>query len=314
MREHTPDADRRTVLKGTGAAVAGLALGSEITGATHGADGADERRPATIAHRGYAGLYPENTVEAAKHASRDGGADVVEVDVMPTADGDVVVFHDTRLSEREDGGLTDAEGVVWETDTATVRNAEVLDSGETIPTLDEAMAAIPASVGVNVEFKNPGSHDVRFGEKLSGADLDTAKERWRPFTERVFEVLERHENEVLVSSFYEGAIATTRAVSPETPVAFLFWDSIEEGLAITRKYDCEALHPPRNMIQGAPYFGDDYYLSGPFADVDLVSVAHEEGRAVNVWTIETWDQAERLAEAGVDGVITNYPDLLRNRP
>nr|WP_266078177.1 glycerophosphodiester phosphodiesterase [Haladaptatus caseinilyticus] len=118
------------------------------------------------------------------------------------------------------------------------------------------------------------------------------------------------ENDVLVSSFYEAALATVRETDPSLPTAFLFWDSIEEGLEITRKYDCEALHPPWNMIRDTPFFGDEYYLSGPFADIDLIEVAHEEGRTANTWTVGTGYQATQLRDAGVDGIIADYPGLL----
>ncbi|WP_049893416.1 glycerophosphodiester phosphodiesterase [Halogranum rubrum] len=321
------DVGRRTFLRGTSVTVAGLtataagsgvALASEET-ETDKQSARDERRtmgqngePTTIAHRGFAGMYPENTVGAVEMAARD-GADMVEIDVVPTADGDVVVFHDDGLAGRDGGerGLTDTEGIVWETPTDVVTSAEVLDSGETVPLLSELLDALPASVGVNVEFKNPGSTDIRFAENLSGETLETQKELWRPFTEDVLAVVDEYEHDILVSSFCEAAIATVREAAPEIPVAFLFWDDIEAGLDITRTYDCEALHPPYNLVKGTPFFGDEYYTSGPYADIDLVEVAHEEGRAVNVWTIGTWYQAQELAKAGVDGLIADYPGLER---
>lgn len=323
------DVGRRTFLRGTGVTVAGLttatagsgaALASEETETDKQSD-RDETRtigqndePTTIAHRGFAGMYPENTVGAMEMAAKrgpQGGADMVEIDVVPTADGDVVVFHDDQLAGRDGGerGLTDTEGVVWETSTDVVTSAEVLDSGETVPLLSDIFDALPTSVGVNIEFKNPGSADVKFAENLSGDALETQKELWRPFTEDVLAIADEYENDVLVSSFYEAAIATVREAAPEIPVAFLFWDDIEAGLDITRTYDCEALHPPYNLVKGTPFFGDEYYTSGPYADIDLVDVAHEEGRAVNVWTVGTWYQAQELAKVGVDGLIADYPGL-----
>lgn len=77
-----------------------------------------------------------------------------------------------------------------------------------------------------------------------------------------------------------------------------------------REYDCEALHPPYNLIAGSPFCGDEYYTEDPYADVDLVEIAHGEGQAVNVWTIATWNEATRLADAEVDGLIADYPNLL----
>lgn len=307
---------RRTFLKTTSVAAAGTVLSNGVRGSTVAEQ---NDNPAVIAHRGFAGVAPENTVEAVRRAARGGdndgsspAADMVEIDVMPCKDGDVVVFHDDELSGRDGGerGLTDAEGVVWETPCETVRRAEVLESGETVPLLDEVLSAIPPHVGVNIELKNPGSFDIRFAEKLPADELAEQMNRWQPLVERVLDTLERHEHEVLFSSFYEAAIAVVRELDSSIPIAFLFWDSIEEGLEITRRHDCEAIHPPWNLIQGTPFFGDEYYLSGPFADIDLVSVAHEEGRDVNVWTVDDWYLADQLQKAGVDGLIADYPGLL----
>lgn len=330
----SPSLNRRQFVVGAGMTVAGSKLGGVETVVAHRNDhGEEQTAPSIIAHRGFAGLYPENTVRAVRLSSgrhparsqdqqapqnghqggeRRRGADIIEIDVMPTADGDVVVFHDDRLDGRDGGeqGLTDASGVVWETPTETVLEAEVLESGETVPLLSDVLDAIPPNVGVNVEFKNPGSFDLRLGEALDDATLEQQKKLWRPFTEKVLAVLAEHENRILVSSFYEGALATVREIEPSLPVAFLFWDSISDGLTVTRRYDCEAIHPPRNMIKNTPFFEDDYYTSGPFADTDLVEIAHAEDRTVNVYTVETWYQATQLAGAGVDGLINDYPGLL----
>ncbi len=318
MSPNSPNVGRRTFLQGTAAATAATVASTTGTARSH--EHVPERnRPTVIAHRGFAGMYPENTVRAVRSASRGGrghsvrpAADMVEIDVVPCEDGEVVVFHDSGLSERDGGerGLTDKDGLVWETPCEEVRRAEVLESGETIPLLTEVMSAVPPHVGVNVEFKNPGSSDLRFAEKLSAGELADQKEIWRPFAERVLDIVSEYENDILVSSFYEAALATVRDIEPSIPVAFLFWDSIEEGLEITRQYDCEALHPPWNMIRDTPFFGDDYYLSGPFADIDLVEVAHEECRTVNTWTVGTGYQATQLRDAGVDGIIADYPGLL----
>jgi Glycerophosphoryl diester phosphodiesterase len=208
-----------------------------------------------IAHRGFAGENPENTVAAAKAAagvrgrsagdeSTDRPADLIEIDVVPTGDGDVVVFHDDGLAERDGGtrGLTDADGVVWETDTATVTSAEVLNSGETVPRLSTFVEAVPADVGVNIELKNPGRTDLRFAEKLSEDELSERTAAWQPFVDRVVDTLDGHDNEFLFSSFYEGALAAVREVSSYA-VAPVFWRSVEDGLAIAREHDAEAVHP-----------------------------------------------------------------------
>jgi glycerophosphoryl diester phosphodiesterase len=280
-------------------------------------DGRDE--PSLIAHRGFAGESPENTVSAVERAASR-GADWVEVDAVPTADGDVVAVHDAELSARDGRGLTDATGVVWETDTATVTGAEVLGSGETVPLLADVLDAVPPAVGVNVELKNPGRWDLRPGEKLRGEALAERTAVWRPFVDSVLDVAADREGDVLCSSFCEGALAAVREAS-SLPVAPLVSDSIADGFAIAREHDAAAIHPPIDAIRGTPFYDAERFEDsegdadrrGDRTDADsLVATAHGEGLAVNVWTVETWYQADRLAAAGVDGIIADYSTLLRD--
>ena len=289
-------------------------------------------RPALIAHRGFLGENPENTVAAVRAATHGEGsiatggeaptapgsetrgaagsrADVVEIDAVPTADGDVVAFHPADLAGRrvEDGGrpLTDATGLVWEADTPTITAAEVLRSGERVPLLSTMLDAVPADVGVNIELKNPGYPDPRPGEPLDETALADRKAIWRPFVDRVVDLVADRDNEILLSSFFEAGLATLRERATH-PVAVLFDDSIADGLTLADRYDAAAVHPRVEMIRGTPFFD-----GSRFADIDLVAAAHERDRLVNAWTVTTWYQAERVAAAGVDGVIADYSTVLR---
>ncbi|WP_336329013.1 MULTISPECIES: glycerophosphodiester phosphodiesterase [unclassified Haloarcula] len=326
---------RRTFVGGTAATLASVGLVGSATPQesddtdTTNSDADDSEREAMtdgttlIAHRGFAGVYPENT-ELAVEASSFGGpgaqtahrrADMIEVDVVPTADGTLVTFHDDGLAERDGGerGLTDADGLVFETDTDTVTSATVLGTGETVPTLETVMDSIPPSVAVNLEFKNPGSQDLRFAESLSESELSAQRAVWRPYTERALDLVSEYDNDILVSSFYEAALATVRDYDDSIPIACLFWDDIEEGLEVTRRYDCDAMHVPRNMVQRTPFFNDDGYIESDLSDIDLVEVAADEDRDLNVWTVSTWYQARELVRAGVDGLISDYPSVLSVR-
>ncbi|WP_394338363.1 glycerophosphodiester phosphodiesterase [Halorubrum persicum] len=266
--------------------------------------------PTLIAHRGFAGENPENTLAAVRAATREDGsgerADMIELDVVPTADGDVVVFHDDHLAGRDGTGmgLTDTSGVVWETGTETVTSAKVLQTEETVPKLDDVLESIPNDVDVNIELKNPGSSALRFDEKLTSDELETQQEIWRPFVTRVVDIVEGYDHEVIFSSFYEAALAVVSEQSMAS-VAPLLWESIEDGLAIAEAYDADAIHPPVAMIRGTPFFDDSR-----FGDANLVRRARIQDRAVNVWTVESWYQADRLIEAGVDGLIADYSTLL----
>jgi glycerophosphoryl diester phosphodiesterase len=259
----------------------------------------DDAPPRVLAHRGFAGVAPENTVAAALAAAR-ADADAVEVDAMPCAEGTPVVFHDDRL----DGvggsrGVTDGSGVVWETPGEAVRGADVLDSGETVPSLSELAAALPADVALNVELKRPGSPAT--WERQSGTRPD---DPWNPFADAVLDALAGCANDVLFSSFSEAALAAVRDRAPDAPVAVLFADDPAAGLERARRLDAEAIHPALDLVvrrDGARVSALDPH--------GLVATAREEGRAVNAWTVATWYEADRLREAGVDGLIADYPGL-----
>lgn len=293
--------DRRTFVAGAGAVLGGGGVGTARAG-----DVAPDtsERPTVVAHRGFGDVYPENTVGAFEFASKGATddaadrrrADWIEFDVRPTADGEIAVFHDENLED-----LTDAAGVIYEQPAETVFSAEVLESGETVPTLRESMKAIPPEIGVNVDIKN-GSENVERGRV---EDVRSEREEWT-WLETVIDIATDYDNELLFSTFWEGALTTIRDVAPEIPVAYNFSESIESGLAITVEHGCAAINPPLSMIQGTPFFEED-----EFEDVDLVAAARELGVPVNVWTIDTWYESERLLEAGVDGLITDYSELLR---
>lgn len=276
-----------------------------------------------VAHRCYAGIYPENTVGAAEMATSGEHhpvPDMVEIDVQPCQGDAVVVFHDEDLRKRGERGLTDRSGVPWRTPCDTVLDAEVLESGERVPTLESVLSVIPPEVGVNIELKDVGTEEVQFrwGDSVSGDlgralppdERDERRRLWHDFVERVLRIASGAENDILLSSFFEGAIAAARSVDGSVPAAFLLYSGIRDGLEVVERYGLEAVHPPLDMVEG-PFFNSRTHTDRTFADVDLVSEAEERGIAVNAWTVNTWYEADRMVDAGVDGIITNYPGLLR---
>jgi glycerophosphoryl diester phosphodiesterase len=248
-----------------------------------------------IAHRGFAGVAPENTLGAVRTAA--GRADGVEVDVQPASDGTPVVFHDHRLDDNGDSrGVTDGSGFVWEASPTELGALSVLDSGESVPTLAAVADAVPADTVLHVELKSPGV------ETMIGSPGPAAAE-WRSFVQRVAGILDDADATgasdssvgsdlpVVFSSFFDGALAAAETVAPGIPRAALCLDA-DRGLARARAHDCDAVHPPVGAVDGA-----------------LVERAHDENLAVNAWTVERWREALACQEAGVDGVITDYPGV-----
>ncbi|PSQ50539.1 glycerophosphodiester phosphodiesterase [Halobacteriales archaeon SW_7_65_23] len=254
---------RRNALKTTT-----LALGTVVAGGAAARDGGrtGSHEVHVTAHRGYRDLFPQNTVAAAVGASRL-GADRLEIDLEATSDGEIVVFHDARLDD-----LTDESGAVAETPAETVRGAEVLDSGERIPTLSEVLDATDPTVTVNLEFKDPGPLD------------------WEEFADRALRIAHQYPGAFYVSSFDPDALRAVRDVDPSVDVAPVFAGNPERHVALARDLGAAAVNPHYELVDEA-----------------FVETAHAEGREVNVWTIDTWQEATAPIEAGVDGLIADYP-------
>jgi glycerophosphoryl diester phosphodiesterase len=246
--------------------------------------------PTVVAHRGFAGTAPENTVGAVRAAADR--ADRVEIDVVACADGTPVVFHDPRLDDGpESRGVTDGEGAVRDLSPATVTAAEVLDSGERVPSLDRLIAETDAPLVV--ELKRPREATGPRGT-LPSADRETARERWQPFVDRVVATLDGRR--VRVSSFYEGALAAVRERAPAVPVAPLCRD-LGAGRGLAARYDADAIHPSLSALRAA--------------DPDAVAAVHDAGRAVVAWTVRTWVAARAATRVGADAIIADHPGLER---
>ncbi|QCS41100.1 glycerophosphodiester phosphodiesterase [Natrinema versiforme] len=267
-------------------------------------------RPAVIAHRGYAGIAPENTVAAIERATEHDETAMIEIDVRPAACGTPVVVHDERLEGTRDGRpLTDGTGLVRETPLETLRETRVLGTDATVSTLADVLEATPETVGLNVELKGAGRADLRVDGSLPSGERAERREAWRPFVERVVADCDAFGGDLLFSSFCEGAIAALRDVTSEFAAAPLIRDDLGAGLEIARRYECEAIHPPRSAVRDADAAPERATDPGP--EIDVLEAAHGEGRAVNVWTVTNWVQFDRLAAAGVDGIVADYPGLGR---
>ncbi|MGH8984808.1 MAG: glycerophosphodiester phosphodiesterase [Acidimicrobiia bacterium] len=225
-----------------------------------------------LAHRGASRVAPENTLAAFAEAAAL-GADGVELDVHRSADGALVVHHDATAP-----GI----GVLADHFAAEIRR--VLPS---VPTLAEALDAC-AGMLVNVEVKN----------LLGDADYDP-DERAAATVVELLHTRERRDD-VLVSSFSLAAVDRVRRLDESIPTGFLTLVGFDplEGAAVAAGRGHAALHP------------DVRSLVGPAAAA-LVARAHELDVTVNAWTVNHASEVRRLADAGIDGVITDVPDVAR---
>jgi glycerophosphoryl diester phosphodiesterase len=234
--------------------------------------------PTLIAHRGFAGENPENTVSAMRTAAAV--ADWIEIDCRPTADGACAVFHDPVLDR-----CTDLSGAVAETPAETVFSAEV-DGGGSIPTIEEALDVVPPDTGVVLDLKGRTAEDPD-------------DECWKWLAEPLKTVAETP-HPTLVSAFSEDALDVVEEHAPALPTAYLCKSEVDRALAIARRRGCAALHPSSTLLLDEPDAGE----------TDLLVRAHEAGLTVHAWTVSDAEEAATLAALGVDGVIADHADVL----
>jgi len=244
------------------------------------------RRPRAFAHRGWhigdlEGL--ENSLAAFTRAV-DEGYTHLETDVHATADGVLVVHHDATL-RRVAGHPGVLRTMPW-ADLAGVR----LRGREPLPRLEEVLEALP-STRFNVDLKAPET----LGPMLRLLERDDVAER------------------VGVASMDESRLQSVRA---------RFGDRVVTGIASRSalRLRARAVTPAvvRWPLQWAlPVHGDLAQLpvrlgSLTVIDTAMVTTAHELGIEVHAWTVDRTSEMHRLLDLGVDGIMTDRPDLLRD--
>ncbi len=232
-----------------------------------------------IAHRGFSGNAPENTLTAFRRAI-EAGSDMIEFDVRFSADGEVVVIHDEELDR-----TTTGQGRVADFPIPELRNLDAGTSfgkqfaGEKIPVLREVLELAGKRILLNIEIKNGylGKYTLR---ELAARTLAAVEDAG---------MLDR----VIFSSFYPPALETIREKAPRARLALLYhyrWTTPGE---LTRGKSFSALNLRRTYLNKGK--------------IDRI---HGEGTQVNVYTVNSEREMERFIRWGVDGIITNHPDLL----
>ncbi|WP_321169092.1 glycerophosphodiester phosphodiesterase [Halorubrum sp. CBA1125] len=236
--------------------------------------------PPVVAHRGCAAEYPENTVAAIEAVAPL--VDRIELDVRRCGTGELVVFHDPTLDR-----VTDASGRVDRTPLDRLAALEVAGSGEPIPTLAAAFEATPADVGLMLDLK------------ASGLVAD------------VLALHADHDHELLLTADNRAPLATARRADPTVRTSYAVRESPVNRLlrpfvpglppAVYAPEDVDALVRAATSA-GCAVLSPRYELC---LQTDLVAVAHDAGLRVFPWTVTTEREFAALAEAGVDGVVSD---------
>lgn len=227
--------------------------------------------PLVIAHRGASASAPGNTLAAFSLAVVQ-NADAIELDVRRTADRVLAVHHDPTLTD----GRPVAE-VTW---------AEVAADRPGVTTLDEVLG-VAGDLLVNIEIKNDRSEP--------GFDPD------RTVADAVVAWIARHQVawRVVVTSFDAPTLERVRALEP----------AISTGQLVGKVDDLAG------TIEEVAFAGHQWIaphhaaFGGDAGDGATVTIAHDHGLRMMVWTLDDPEKMRALAAAGIDGLITNDPAL-----
>jgi glycerophosphoryl diester phosphodiesterase len=235
----------------------------------------DHPGPLAFAHRGGAGVNPENTWAAFEHAVALGYR-YLETDVRITADGVVLAFHDATLDR-----VAGRPGLVAQLRWDEVRRVRIAGEHEPVR-LDELLEAYP-DVRVNIDPKE-----------------DAVVEPLARVIERTGAI-----DRVCVASFRDARAARAKQIlgpalcTAGGPRAIARLRLAASGVRV-RALDAPCVQVPTRV------------RSVRLVDERFVAVAHAAGTAVHVWTIDDPDEMRRLLDLGVDGIISDQPAVLRD--
>lgn len=225
-----------------------------------------------IAHRGASADAPENTLAAMRQAIDD-ATDWVEIDVQETSDDQVVVFHDSDFMK-----LANVDLKIWD---ATMADLDSIDIGshkdpvfnaERVPTLAELLTVCKGKTKVVIELKYYG-HD-------------------RDLEQRVLNIVNGHgmSSDVMYMSLNLDAVTKMKQLDPSCRAGLLM--SVLGGKIQDTNVDFLA-------------------VNAMFVNRSFIQRAHANGKEVYVWTINDAVTMSRMIGIGVDGLITDKPNLAR---
>lgn len=251
----------------------------------------DSGRPLVIAHQGGDGIWPGNTMFAFQNAA-DLGVDVLEMDVHITQDGVLVLMHDETV-DRTTNGVGEIEsmtleelkrldaGYDWSSDDGVI--FPFRGQGITVPTLEEVFTAFP-NMRMTIEIKKTNASMAA------------------PFCEliRTYNM----QDKILVASFHDERLKEFRAECPEVATSSAKNETTVFVL-LTKVFLGGFYSPKFHSLQVPEESGGITVMTESF-----VYAAHARNIAVEPWTIDDEETLRKFVEWGVDGIITDRPDIM----
>lgn len=266
------------------------------TAAAVAADGPLSGQPRIVAHRGASGYAPENTLAAVDKAN-ELGIDWVENDVQRTKDGELIVMHDATLDRTTDAEEVYPERSPWKVGDFTADEIAKLDAGssfseefagEKVPTLTQYLERVSENdQRLLLELKDPA--------RYPGIEADTLNQlREAGWLDR-----QHVKSKLVVQSFDANAVKAVHGLKPSVQTGFLGQPKTDELKTYARFVD--QINPKSSAVS-KQYVRDIKKLRGP----------HGDRLQVHTWTVDDAATARKVNKAGVDGIISNKPDVVRD--
>jgi len=187
--------------------------------------------------------------------------------------GELIVIHDERLERTTNGA-----GYVRDKSLAYVRSLDA-GKGQPIPTLREILDSADRGAGINVELKGP---------KTAALTVSLIEDY----------IGERHWNyeQFIVSSFNRRRLGQVKKLNPRIRIGILMDRPSRHYARFARRYHAYSVHVQIDL-----------------ASARFIARAHERGLEVFVYTVNSSDEIDRLQALGVDGIFTDFPELVVKR-
>lgn len=237
------------------------------------------KRSLNIAHRGFSGEYPENTMVAFRKAI-EAGCDGIETDLHMTKDGVIVICHDETIDRTTNGtgficDYTYNELCEFDAGIKLSREFE----GEKIPNIDEFLDYVmDKNLLINLELKN---------------DMIPYSELEKKVIDKVYEF--GVEKNVILSSFNHYSMIRVKEYDKNIKTGLLYTAILYKAHEYIKTVGADALHP----------------LFSSVMNKKIVTDIKKNGIMINAYTVNEKEYMERLIELGIDGIITNYPNKLK---
>ena len=231
-------------------------------------------------HRGSPMAAPENSVPSFE-AAIDAGADGIELDVMLSADGVVVVRHDFDLERTTDGAGWVDETTFEDLSKLNVAHYWTGLKPHRVPRLEDVLEILPERMLINIELKPNRWLSTGVEDKVVAAV-------------RQFGLVGR----TVISSFNPYWLLRVRRLEKGLSIGYIWWD-VDVPWYMGRPTFMNLLRPE--------FVHPRYDLVSP----ELIARAHRHGTKVNVWTVNNRPLIAHLKSMGVDGIFTDFPELIQ---